>query len=59
MLTFFKTLPLHFLQPIWPFLASNSHARADRSRALGWKPKSGKEDFFANIKQEVEGFLPK
>jgi len=48
-----------FLQKLWPFLATNSYARADRSRALGWKPTRGKEDFLANVKQEVEAFLPK
>ncbi|KIM42989.1 hypothetical protein M413DRAFT_443806 [Hebeloma cylindrosporum] len=48
-----------FFGPIWPFLATNSYARGDRSRSLGWKPMRGKEDFFANIKQEVEEFLSK
>jgi len=48
-----------YLQSIWPLFATNSYARADRSRALGWKPKYGKEEFFANVKQEVEGFLTK
>jgi len=48
-----------FFGKLWPFLATNSYARADRSRALGWKPRRGKEDFLVNVKQEVEAFLPK
>ena len=52
-------IPMPFLQKLWPFLATNSYARADRSRALGWKPTRGKEEFLANVKQEVEAFLPK
>ncbi|KDR82445.1 hypothetical protein GALMADRAFT_134061 [Galerina marginata CBS 339.88] len=42
--------------PIWPFLATNCYARADRSRALGWKPTSTKAEFLANIKAEVKEY---
>lgn len=38
----------------WPFLSTNSRARADRSRALGWKPTHGKDALLASIKPEVE-----
>jgi len=48
-----------FFGRISPFHATNCYARADRSRALGWKPTRGKEEFLANVKQEVEAFLPK
>ncbi|KAF9485805.1 NAD(P)-binding protein [Pholiota conissans] len=40
--------------PFWPLLSTNSHAQADRGRALGWVPKrSTKEAFLANVKEEV------
>ncbi|KAF8817124.1 NAD(P)-binding protein [Phlegmacium glaucopus] len=41
----------------WPFLATNSLARADRSRSLGWKPVHGKEALFASVKPDVERLL--
>ena len=31
-------IPVPFLQKFWPLFGTNSYARADRSRALGWKP---------------------
>jgi len=33
---------------------TNSRARSNRSRALGWKPTKGKADFLASIKPEIE-----
>ncbi|KAF8177021.1 hypothetical protein BJ912DRAFT_986289 [Pholiota molesta] len=47
-----------FYGGLWPFLATNSHAKGDRGRALGWAPKHGKADFLANLKAEV-GFYVK
>ncbi|KAF9474242.1 NAD(P)-binding protein [Pholiota conissans] len=35
------------------YLGSNSRARANRSRAIGWKPVKTKADFLASIKPEV------
>ncbi|KAJ3516695.1 hypothetical protein NLJ89_g967 [Agrocybe chaxingu] len=40
----------------WPLLGTNCYAKANRGRALGWKPKYGKEAFFADIKSEVKFF---
>ncbi|KAH9480248.1 Oxidase ucsJ [Psilocybe cubensis] len=40
-------------------VGSNSHAKGDRSRALGWKPTSTKEDLFATIKKEVKALYVK
>ncbi|KAF9479340.1 NAD(P)-binding protein [Pholiota conissans] len=37
----------------WTVLATNSRAKGDRGRALGWAPKFGKEEFLANVKEEV------
>lgn len=45
------------LQQFWPVLATNCYARADRSRAIGWKPTGTKADFLANIKAEVKELL--
>jgi len=36
------------------YLGSNSRARADRSRSIGWKPSKTTEDMLASIKNEVE-----
>ncbi|KAF8817125.1 NAD(P)-binding protein [Phlegmacium glaucopus] len=47
----------YFGPVIWPFLATNSLARADRSRSLGWKPVHGKEALFASVKPDVELLL--
>ncbi|EJF55689.1 NAD(P)-binding protein [Dichomitus squalens LYAD-421 SS1] len=38
---------------------TNSRARADRTRALGWKPKHSTEDLLASIKPEVEVYAKK
>ena len=38
---------------------SNSRARADRGRALGWKPKYTTQDMLASIKPEVEVYAKK
>lgn len=46
-----------FSQPIWPLLATNSYAKGDRSRALGWNPKSTKKDFLENVRLETKAFL--
>jgi hypothetical protein len=35
------------------YLGSNSRARADRSRSIGWKPTKTTEDMLASIKAEV------
>ncbi|KAF8904777.1 hypothetical protein CPB84DRAFT_1895995 [Gymnopilus junonius] len=43
--------------PFWPMLATNCYAKADRSRAIGWKPTGTKADFSANLKAEVKEFL--
>ncbi|PPQ79216.1 hypothetical protein CVT25_002822 [Psilocybe cyanescens] len=46
-----------FFGPIWPLLATNSYAKGDRSRALGWNPKSTKKDFLENVRLETKAFL--
>jgi hypothetical protein len=38
---------------------TNSRARSNRSRALGWKPTKGKVDFIASIKLEIEALSKK
>jgi len=38
---------------------ANSRARSNRSRALGWKPTKGKDDFIASIKPEIEALAKK
>jgi nucleoside-diphosphate-sugar epimerase len=43
--------------PFWLIFAANCYARADRSRALGWKPTGTKDDFLAHIKAEVKELL--
>ncbi|KII89892.1 hypothetical protein PLICRDRAFT_40076 [Plicaturopsis crispa FD-325 SS-3] len=40
-----------------PYLGSNSRARANRSKALGWKPTRTTEDLLASIKPEAEAIL--
>jgi len=39
------------------YLGSNSRCRANRSRAIGWKPKYTTADFLASIKPEVAASL--
>jgi len=39
------------------YLGSNSRARANRSRSIGWKPTKTTKDFLASIKPEVEEIL--
>uniref|UniRef100_A0A8H8CEH7 NmrA-like domain-containing protein n=1 Tax=Psilocybe cubensis TaxID=181762 RepID=A0A8H8CEH7_PSICU len=46
-----------FFGPIWPLLATNSYAKGDRSRALGWKPKCTKKEFLENVKFETKQLL--
>nr|VWO98122.1 Protein RecA (Recombinase A) [Ganoderma boninense] len=41
------------------YSGTNSRARADRGRALGWKPKNTTQDMLASIKPEVELFAKK
>lgn len=49
---------LRFLQFVGNLLAgSNCVGVANRSRALGWKPKHTKADLLASIKAEVEAAL--
>jgi len=38
---------------------TNCRVRANRSRALGWKPTKGKADFIASIKPEIEALKAK
>ncbi|KAK0494576.1 NAD(P)-binding protein [Armillaria luteobubalina] len=47
-----------FFGSLWPFLGTNSRVRADRSRALGWKPVDGKDKMVASLKAEIISFLP-
>ncbi|KAK0449822.1 NAD(P)-binding protein [Desarmillaria tabescens] len=47
-----------FFGPLWPFLGTNARVRADRSRALGWKPVDGKDKMVASLKAEIVSFLP-
>jgi len=42
---------------LWTIFASNSLAKGDRGRALGWKPVATIEDFLADIKLEVAKLL--
>lgn len=41
------------------YLGSNSRARGDRSRRIGWKPKYEAEDFFRSLDAEVKVTLSK
>lgn len=41
------------------YLGTNSRARAERSRALGWKPTKTTEDLLASIRPEVEAIVAK
>ncbi|KAI0738076.1 NAD-P-binding protein [Daedaleopsis nitida] len=41
----------------WMLFGSNCRCRADRARAIGWKPKYTTEDLMKSIKPEVESFL--
>ncbi|TFK40452.1 hypothetical protein BDQ12DRAFT_711156 [Crucibulum laeve] len=43
----------------WPVLATNSRAKADRARALGWKPVKGTNDLLDTLKAEIEFNLKK
>lgn len=36
------------------YLGSNSRARGDRSRRIGWRPKYEAEDFFRSLDEEVK-----
>ncbi|KAF5382083.1 hypothetical protein D9615_004318 [Tricholomella constricta] len=40
-----------------PYLGSNSRCRANRSRAIGWKPTKTTADMLASVKLEVEASL--
>lgn len=39
--------------PNGTILGANSRCRADRSRAVGWKPKKGTKDLLASVRGEV------
>lgn len=41
------------------YLGSNSRARGDRSRQIGWRPKYEAEDFFRSLDEEVKVTLSK
>jgi len=43
--------------PVIAYLGTNSRARGERSRALGWKPVKGIKDFVESIKIEVDYLL--
>ncbi|KAK0494591.1 NAD(P)-binding protein [Armillaria luteobubalina] len=47
-----------FFGPLWPFLGTNARVRADRSRALGWKPVDRKDKMAASLRAEIISFLP-
>jgi len=38
-------------------LSTNCYIKADRGRALGWKPKYGKSEFLKSVKDEVAAYL--
>ena len=42
------------VQDVGYYFGTNSRARANHSRSLGWKPKYTKEDMLKSIKPEVE-----
>ncbi|KAI9026758.1 NAD-binding protein [Hyaloraphidium curvatum] len=42
-----------------PYLGTNSRCHADRSRALGWKPKKTVADFLASIEPETVALIAK
>ncbi|TFK27486.1 NAD(P)-binding protein [Coprinopsis marcescibilis] len=46
-----------YFGPIWPALATNCAAKGDRSRALGWNPAHGKEEFLNSVKEELLEYL--
>ncbi|TFK49795.1 NAD(P)-binding protein [Heliocybe sulcata] len=39
------------------FFGTNSYCKAERSRALGWKPVKGKQDFLDSVKPEAEALI--
>ncbi|KAJ9111212.1 hypothetical protein QFC22_006587 [Naganishia vaughanmartiniae] len=41
------------------YLGSNSRARAQKSRDLGWKPSHNPEDFYASFDEEIQRILEK
>jgi len=46
-----------YFKRVWPYFATNSFAKADHSRSLGWKPVHGKEALLASIKPDAELLL--
>ncbi|KAF6747570.1 hypothetical protein DFP72DRAFT_919668 [Ephemerocybe angulata] len=44
---------LKYLGPYWFVFGTNSLSRGERSRAVGWKPVDGKDDFLASIKADL------
>ncbi|KAJ3516694.1 hypothetical protein NLJ89_g966 [Agrocybe chaxingu] len=44
-------------EPVRQYFGTNCHPRADRARALGWKPKAGKTEFLQNAKAEVKFYV--
>ncbi|KAF9043628.1 NAD(P)-binding protein [Hymenopellis radicata] len=47
-----------FFGPMWPYLGTNARVKAERSRALGWAPKHGKENMVVSLKEEIKSYLP-
>lgn len=45
------------VQEVGNYFGTNSRARANNSRAIGWKPKYTTEDMLASIRPEVEAIL--
>ncbi|CAA7258836.1 unnamed protein product [Cyclocybe aegerita] len=39
------------------YFGTNCHPKADRARALGWKPKAGKTEFLENAKAEAKFYV--
>ncbi|KAF8901594.1 hypothetical protein CPB85DRAFT_1323263 [Mucidula mucida] len=46
-----------FFGPLWPYLGTNARVKAERSRALGWAPKHGKQHMVASLKEEIKSYL--
>ncbi|KAI0649448.1 NAD-P-binding protein [Trametes meyenii] len=50
----------YFTSEAWGYYSgTNSRARADRGRALGWKPRYTTEDMLKSIRPEVEAWIKK
>ncbi|KAJ3491669.1 hypothetical protein NLJ89_g11314 [Agrocybe chaxingu] len=46
-----------YFGPLFPFIGSNTYAKGDRGRALGWKPQIGQEAYLEYVKSQMKVYL--